>query len=142
MQGFNDVELLRIDARISHKDANAYTKKANRLRRIGAIGGAVLIGIGGIIMLSSNTYTDPSDERREQSIGHGAICMGVGVVGAATCFILAHNNQKIAKKIQAISLYQQDFKFKNGSSLTPSFDLLKDQALNHQTIGIGLHYNF
>lgn len=134
VQKYNDAALLNMVY-----DYKALQKKAKTYRIIG-IGGLGLICVGGILMLVANNaeYGYEYEEYRDIALPF----LGVGVIGAATGFIVAHNYKKKAKQIQSISLYQQEFKFNNGSSISPSIDLLQDQALNHQTIGVGVHYNF
>ena len=72
----------------------------------------------------------------------GIATMSVGVIGGTICLIAAHNIKKEARKIQELSLYQKEFKFKNGTAIAPSVDLLRDQVCNTQSVGFGLQYKF
>lgn len=127
MQQFNDRVLLQIDY--------ATHKKARKLRTIGLVGGGVFLGIGAALVIIDNA---------ENVFSY--IAGGAGILSAIAWtsgfYIAAHNVQKQANKFQSFNIYQQEFKFKNGTSLTPSIDLMKDQSLNSQTIGLGLSYNF
>ncbi len=136
----NDRALVNIDSQIQKP-----YKKAKTLRIIGIAGG-IALEIAGVVLLSSCTYYDHINGNiRKQTdepmkIG-GIACIVGGVACTTTCLLIAHNISKKAK-IQNVSLYQQKFEFNNGTSLIPSIDLLKDQALNIQTFGFGLRYNF
>lgn len=138
VQQLNDVALIKIDA--ASRTSPKVTKKAKQFRIIGIVG-AVMTGIGILAIINTSNGPDDSDTYDEEMAAGGALCV-IGTIATATGFIVAHNYQKKAKQLQALSLYQQEFKFKNGTSLNPSVDLLKDQALNYQTIGLGLRYNF
>ena len=131
-QMVNDKALLIMDATV-----NKTLSKTKKLRRIGLIGGAVVVGIGGVVML-----TAPSDVGYDEQMIAGGIIMGCGVIGAVSLLIAANNYQKQENYLHLSSIYHQEFKLKNGSSFTVGIDALKDRMLNNQTIGLGLSYNF
>ena len=123
---YNDMALLRMDA-----SARAPLKKARNLRLIGWAGGIVLAGLGvGIPLIQ--------DESDDLLTGIG---IGLGVAWTTTFLLIANNYKKKADLLQTSSIYQYNINV-NGKILSPSIDLLRDQALNKQTIGIGLRYNF
>lgn len=127
-QMVNDKALLAIDA-----DTRNLTKKVKTLKTIGWIGGGVICATGVALTL--------------MSLYDAEIVTGVGVTIGGVAWtsgflIAAHTIQKQANRLQMASIYQQEFKLKNGSSFTTGVDVLKDQILNTQTIGIGLSYNF
>lgn len=125
--------------------------KVKRLKIVGYTVGGTLVA-GGIIMTSLalhyGQYDDgPNDELYWESpglLGAGIAAIPVGAAITAGCLIKSYKIKKEYNKIQNFALYQQDFKFKNGSSITPSVDMLKynDKGFNTQTIGLGLSYNF
>ena len=122
---YNDISLLRMDA-----SARAPLKKARNMRLIGWAGGIVFAGLG----VASLIYNDDTWEASLASIG-------VGVAWTTIFLLIANNYKKKADILQTSSIYQYDINV-NGKILSPSIDLLRDQALHKQTIGIGLHYHF
>lgn len=129
----NDNALLNIDYAASNP-----LKKAKVLRLVGYIGGGALF-LGGGYMLAA--AIDGNNTNSALFIA-GISCMSVGVIGGTVCLISAHNIKKKARRIQGLALYEKKFKYKNGTAITPSIDLLRDQACNTQSVGIGLRYNF
>jgi len=129
----NDNALLNIDYAASNP-----LKKAKLLKTIGWIGGGALLVGGGLITgtgIGGGAYN-------EWLIIPGIATAAVGLIGGTICLISAHNIKKKARRIQGLALYEKEFKFKNGTALNPSINLLRDQARNTQSIGIGLRYNF
>ena len=127
----NDNALLNIDYASSNP-----LKKAKIINTIGWIAGGALF-IGGGIMLAKGI-----DDNASNTQIAGIATMTVGAIGGTICLIVAHNMKKKARQIQGLSIYEKEFKFKNGTAITPSIDLLRDQACNTQSVGIGLLYNF
>ena len=130
----NDKALMNID----YADSKPF-KKAKTIKNIGWIGGGLLFVGGGFMALSGFDNWEISNDAL---FAAGISCMAVGLIGGTVCIISANNIKKKAQKILQYSIYQQEFKFKNGSTLTPSIDILRDQAHNTQTLGLGLQYNF
>lgn len=112
-------------------------KKAKRLK-IAGYSGAAITGIG-TILVSIGGYNGDDPE-----LVTGAFLMPAGAVIAIPCLWKGCKMTREYKRIQSYALFQQDFNFKNGSSITPSIDMLKytDKGFNTQTIGLGLSYNF
>lgn len=131
----NDNALLNIDYVASNP-----LKKAKALKLTGLYGGGLLF-LGGGLMMAGLIVEHGLDPSKNLFIA-GISCMSVGAIGGTICLISAHNIKKKVNQLQEYSIYQQEFKFNNGSVLTPSIDLLRDQVLNTQTIGIGMKYNF
>ncbi len=69
----------------------------------------------------------------------GAGLVGGGLVVGGLGFIMSNKYQK---EYQKYSLAQDEFLFKNGTSLNVSVDVIKDGWNNTNNIGIGLRYNF
>lgn len=128
----NDNTLLNID----YAASNPF-KKAKTIKTIGLIGGGALLLGGGYMTFMGFDHWEFST-----LAAVGVATMSVGLIGGTICLITAHNIKKKARQIQGLALYEKEFKFKNGTTLTPSVDLLRDQAHNTQSVGIGLRYNF
>lgn len=123
----NDNALLAIDN----------IKKAKRLKIVGYSGAAITVI--GTTVLSLGFVNE-----RNPSIFAGACLIPAGAVVAIPCLWKGYKMTRECKRIQNYALYQQNFKLKNGNSITPSVDMLKytDKGFNTQTIGMGLSYNF
>ena len=132
VQQYNDRALLVLDATASN-----LPKKMKTWRNIGIVGGAALVGIGGIVML-----TAPSDVGYEGQMIAGGVIMGFGVAGATACLLKAHRYKKQIDMLQVSSLYQQSLKLNNGYLLSAGIDMLSDRTSDTNTLGIGLRYNF
>ena len=135
-QQYNDRALLRIDA-----ESDSY-RKVRTLRTIGWIGGGVLLAAGGIIAIISTNGSDPLLFRGGGlDIPFYATIAG-SVVWTTSFLIAANHEKKKANMLQASTIYQYDFKFDNGTSLSLGADLLGDRTMGSNTLGIGLRYNF
>ena len=124
-QQYNDRALLLID-KASHNPK----KKANKQLLIGLLGGGIIGGVG--IATSAG----------EGGTERGAIFGGIGVAWAAAWTLSAIPLWKEAKGLQSYSLFQKDFPANNSSTLSFGADLLRDNTLGQNTIGLGLRYNF
>lgn len=113
---------------------------------IGLLTGGIIIGggmiVAGGVLIESGIPINNDECRTRLALGSCLLPIGTA------CFIagLWKGSKMIHeyKKVQSYALFQQDFNFKNGSSITPSIDMLKytDKGFNTQTIGLGLSYNF
>ena len=131
-QQYNDRELLALDA-----SAAKLPKKVKKLRTIGLVGGAIVVGVGGIVML-----TAPSDKGYDEQMIKGGVIMGCGVVGATICLLKAQSYKRQMDMLQVSSIYQYNYEFSNGSNLSAGIDMLRDHNIGNNTLGIGLRYNF
>lgn len=130
----NDKALLIMDM-----DSKGNLKKAKRLK-IAGYSGTAITGIGTILL----TLGCCDIHHSFKWLIAGSVSMSVGGVIAIPCLWKGCKMTREYKRIQSYALFQQDFNFKNGSSITPSIDMLKytDKGFNTQTIGLGLSYNF
>lgn len=132
MQTLNDNVLLNMDI-ASHQ----YNKKAKKLRTIGWVGGSVLL-VGAVGFFALEPLSD-SDYNYITSIA----LSGASIAWTTGFLIYANKVQNKAKHIvMANPMIQHDFALNNGTSLSGGVDLLKDNITRHQTLGIGLRYNF
>lgn len=128
--------------------------KVKRLKIVGyTVGGTIVAG--GIVIMSIGLSSFSDDcldyggygwKGYEQpgSLWTGVALIPVGAAITTACLIKSNKIKKEYNKVQNYALYQQDFKLKNGNSITPSVDMLKytDKGFKTQTIGMGLSYNF
>lgn len=132
-QKINDNTLIAMD----YVNSNPL-KKAKTLKTVGWIGGGILF-LGGGYMIAAGL--DPGHKGNELLI-LGISTVSIGVIGGALCIHSANKMIKKVNMLQSSSIYQKEFKLKNGSTFTPSVDILRDQALCTQTVGLGLSYKF
>lgn len=135
IQQYNDKALLKIDA-LSN---NPY-KRVKTLRQIGWIGGAVFAGAGLSLIIFQPEIGDFMSHGNASTYGFGLI--GLGAVWTTIFQLSANHQKKKTQRLLSTTIYQYDFKYSNGNSLTPRIDLLRDQAFNQHTLGLGLCYNF
>ena len=134
VQQYNDRALLAMDSETQNSE-----KSIKRLRTWGWISGIASAGIIAALIIRSQ---DPLENEEYFYIGGGLLAAG-GIACSTYCFVTAHKRQKLADSfIYSFSLFQQEFKFANGSCLTTGIDILSDRTINDNTLGLGLRYNF
>ena len=133
VQQYNDKALLAMDA-ASKGDP---LKKARKLKRTAWIGGGACV-LGGALMIAMSQ--DGAVHHNNLLIA-GISTMAAGAIVGTYCFISA-NKIKKNYDIQNYTLLHEDFKFANKSSLSAGLDLLRDNTLGQNTLGLGLRYNF
>lgn len=116
-------------------------QKAKRLRISGiAIGGtAIIVGIA--YLINSTRYNDDNAKQNECYL-IGGCCIAGGIVFTIPFLIRAHILQKRYNSVYNVSLYRHKVTFKNGTSFAAGVDLLRDNRIHNQTIGLGFNYNF
>ncbi len=116
-------------------------KKAKKLKTAGWITGSAMVA-GGVLMIvaSLTDYYKANDALLYAGIG----IAGCGLITSSACLIRAHNLNKKASQysVQSAPIYQQEFHLKNGTTLSPSINMLKDNTRHNPTLGLGLTYNF
>ena len=125
----DDAGLIELYDTLGSKTPEQIQKKIKRLKRVGWIGGAACVAVGAVLL------------------GPGAVLLAGGVALTSGCLIRAHTLKNSLKSqseysVNASSLYRQEFRLKNGSSLATGIDLLQDRTHRNPTLGIGLSYNF
>ena len=123
-------------------------KKANKYKWIGIIGGGTLTVAGLVLGILSEKNLGSSDGQKNyvSLIDHwyGPTLIGVGAGAIFSGVFLWKSNQikKKAEEISRYSLFENEFNFNNGTSLSAGIDLIKDKQFKTNTVGIGLRYNF
>ena len=115
-------------------------KKVRRLRIVGCIGGGVFATLGATFIavgLAGNPYS------AAYGIVYGLPCMALGGAVTVPCLIVAGKKKReIDAALGMSAIYHHNIPLRNGSSLSVGADLLSDNILHHQTVGIGLSYGF
>lgn len=143
MRQLNDKALLQIDAAIS----NPY-KRANKLRATALIGGIALVGIGTAFYFVYNGSKKSKNAHDYWYEKEWALPASIGFatcgVAWATFFIIKANKARISadQNLTSSPVYHYNFKFADGSNLSTGIDIINDNNIGHNTIGLGLCYNF
>ena len=115
-------------------------QKIKRLRKAGWIVGGTLVA-GGLSLIVGGLADD--DEFYFPGLVSGGVSCAAGVIISGACLISAHYLEKRNRlSVYNAPLYQKDFTFSNGTSLTTGVDILKDNRFHSQTLGIGIRYHF
>ena len=119
-----------------------YNKKAKRLKTIGWIAGGTLVLTGDVLcVLSQKDDYDVYTDWTMLGIGIGTSAIGIGI-WAGCYFTAKHLEKKSQYSVHSAPLYQHEFKVGKNSNLMVGVDMLKDNTLKNQTLGLGLSYNF
>lgn len=125
-QQYNDRALLEIDYNNN--------VKYDRTRKIAWIGGAVLVIAGAIVFLS--------DDVSETNIIGAGLAIG-GIVWTSSFLAIANKYKPYNQSfLSSAPIFQKNLQIYNGSFLSLGADLLRDNTLGQNTIGLGLRYNF
>lgn len=125
-QQYNDRALLEIDYNNN--------VKYDRTRKIAWIGGAVLVTAGAIVFLS--------DDVSETNIIGAGLAIG-GIVWTSSFLAIANKYKPYNQSfLSSAPIFQKNLQIYNGSFLSLGADLLRDNTLGQNTIGLGLRYNF
>ena len=151
-----DADLLRMVDQEKQKPVKVLTLteeeklrlKVKRLKHAGWISGSAMAA-GGIALFTygfvvSSGHSSPFEFGYAGAFTtFGLIIFAGGVATTTACLIRAHNIQKNAGlALQSAPVFQHDFAFSNGTTLSTSIDMLNDNRLKSQTLGIGLRYSF
>lgn len=159
MGEMNDAELLnyakmkeKMDKRLSVDKA---MKRAKRLKIVGwTLGPAMVVGGIAWVVASrmddgwshydfvSHQYVYEKDIWFDEALYiPGSFLMAGGIATTTGCLIRAHNIKK-KYTVQSSSIYDHEFQFKNGSSLSTNICSLTDGRSLTPALGIGLNYHF
>lgn len=121
-------------------------KKANTYKWIGIIGGGTLM-VGGLVAgivknRNSADYAYAYKDFFDNWYGLTLVGVGAGAIFGGAFLWRSHQLYKQAEEINRYSLFENEFKFNGGSSLSAGIDLIKDNQFKTSTVGLGLRYNF
>lgn len=138
-QPLTDADLLKMAGVQADTPQYEMIRKAKRLKRAGWISGGIMLAAGALITGCFDSFDDEI-----YGLTVGPLLMGGGIITTTACLVRAKNLKKKASRLSVSSapLYQQDLKLKNGTTLSPSLDILKDNTQRNTTFGVGLTYNF
>lgn len=136
-ESFDNSVVQKKNADISKSLVKNYKQKANLFNIIG-------YGAGGAMVVAGAIWTALASEGNgnDASIMGGCALAGGGLLCGGACILVANIYKNKAKRLQATSLWKQNFNLNNGSTLSASIDMLKDGVNNRQILGLGLQYSF
>lgn len=152
VQQYNDRALLALD-----NIATELPAKVRKMRKIGWIGGAAAVVVGGILLIHGNsnnhdkvthygggTLVQGRDKSgAEAEMVAGGVLIGCGVAFTTTFLILANKEKKKMDSMISYSpIIQHEFQLTNGSALTAGLELINNHSIGEKTLGLGLRYNF
>lgn len=118
----------------------------NKKMKKWALWGGLTWVVGGTLAGMCWKLSDEDDISWGGGIGGGALMGAFASIPWMTGFgIAALKAKKKAKKLMSLesaSLYQEEFNFSNGTSLTAGVDWLQDNRYRTYTPGVGLRFNF
>ena len=136
---FNDNALLKMDYAAQHPNMK---KKAKALKITGIATGLIGVAIG-VPLIVKGASSDKGSSHDFWT--YGGIGVGFCVAGGLSyylCNAKANRYLRESSQLYSTNIIKSEFKLNNGCSIIPSIDLIRDQALNQQTLGIGVNYNF
>lgn len=143
-QPLTDADLLKMAGVQADTPQYEMMQKAKRLKKAGWIAGGSMFAIGGVLTIIGGMDVLDSETGWLVCCSAGPILVVGGIITTTSCLVRAKNIKKKASpfSVSSVPLYQQDFKLKNGTTLSPSVDILKDNTQRNTTFGVGLTYNF
>ena len=114
-------------------------KKAKRLKIAGWTVGGFLF-VGGVVAFGcmNNEYCDPG-----ACLTLGFPFIAAGIVTWSGCYFRARKLERRSRySVQSAPVFQQEFNVGNNHRLVVGLDMLKDNTMKNQTLGMGLTYNF
>ena len=128
VQQYNDRALYLID-----RSMHVTPMGTKVLRITGCLVGALAVGVSVYAIVDNGS--DSSLVIISSLVGGAVLTTGCFV--AANLYKKHYNNKHLAS-----TLYQYDFQFNNGSSLSAGIDLISDRTIGSNSLGLGLRYNF
>lgn len=112
-------------------------KKVKKLRIAGRTVGGILF-VGGVVAFGF-MYAD-CDIYMPLGIGFSSIAAGIATWSG--CYFRARKLERRSRySVQSAPVFQQEFNVGN-DRLVVGLDMLKDNTMKNQTLGMGLTYNF
>ena len=124
-------------------------KKAKRLKIAGwTVGGFLFVGgvvAFGLWHVDCSTNTSTWDRYHDHSIplSIGFSSIAAGIATWSGCYFRARKLERRSRySVQSASVFQQEFNVGNNDRLVVGLDMLMDNTMKNQTLGMGLTYNF
>lgn len=134
----NDQQLMQMYKSSKRLSPEQMQKKVKKLRIAGRTVGCILL-VGGVGAFGF-MYAD-CDIYFPLGIGFSSIAAGIATWSG--CYFRARKLERRSRySVQSASVFQQEFNVGNNDRLVVGLDMLKDNTMKNQTLGMGLTYNF
>ena len=134
---FNDQQLMQMYKSSKQLSPEQMQKKVKKLRITGRTVGGILF-VGGVVAFGF-MYAD-CDIYMPLGIGFSSIAAGIATWSG--CYFRARKLERRSRySVQSAPVFQQEFNVGN-DRLVVGLDMLKDNTMKNQTLGMGLTYNF
>lgn len=133
----NDQQLMQMYKSSKQLSPEQMQKKVKKLRITGRTVGGILF-VGGVVAFGF-MYAD-CDIYMPLGIGFSSIAAGIATWSG--CYFRARKLERRSRySVQSAPVFQQEFNVGN-DRLVVGLDMLKDNTMKNQTLGMGLTYNF
>ena len=133
---YNDNALLVLD---KQRNSGDWYKKYKKLKTIGWAVGGSCVGAGLIIFFATGAYYDGG---YPSCYIPAAILVVGGIATTTACLIKANQIKQKALQIAFTPVIQKEINFFGKTSLIASVDMIRDNQLKRNSLGLGLQFNF
>lgn len=133
---YNDNALLALD---KQRINGEWYKKYKKLKTIGWAVGGSCVGAGLIILIATGAYYDGG---YPSCYIPAAVLFVGGIATTTACLIKANQIKQKALMMAFTPMIQKEFNLGKETSLTASIDMIHDNHLKRNTVGLGLQFNF
>lgn len=147
----NDQQLMQMYNMGKLSSPEQMQKKAKRLKIAGWTVGGVLF-VGGVVAFGfmhddcGYIYINGNKDHyhcHSIPLGIGFSSIAAGIATWSGCYFRARKLERRSRySVQSASVFQQEFNVGNNDRLVVGLDILKDNTMKNQTLGMGLTYNF
>lgn len=145
----NDQQLMQMYKSSKQLSPEQMQKKVKKLRIAGWTVGGVLF-VGGVVAFGFMHagcvyyyYDDCTDHYHAIPLGIGFSSIAAGIATWSGCYFRARKLERRSRySVQSAPVFQQEFNVGNNDRLVVGLDMLKDNTMKNQTLGMGLTYNF
>lgn len=136
----NDQQLMQMYKSSKQLSPEQMQKKVKKLRIAGwTIGGVLFVG-GGVVL--GFTHALKYDDDYIVPFSSGFPLIAAGIATWSGCYFRARKLERQSRySVQSAPVFQQEFNVGN-DRLVVGLDMLKDNTMKNQTLGMGLTYNF
>lgn len=139
----NDQQLMQMYKSSKQLSPEQMQKKVKKLRIAGRTVGGILF-VGGVVAFGfMHVDCDSYGHYHAIPLGVGFSSIAAGIATWSGCYFRARKLERRSRySVQSAPVFQQEFNVGNNDRLVVGLDMLKDNTMKNQTLGMGLTYNF
>lgn len=139
----NDQQLMQMYKSSKQLSPEQMQKKVKKLRLAGRTVGGILF-VGGVVAFGfMHADCDSYGHYHAIPLGVGFSSIAAGIATWSGCYFRARKLERRSRySVQSAPVFQQEFNVGNNDRLVVGLDMLKDNTMKNQTLGMGLTYNF